>query len=96
MRGWMPEIKRRREFHEQVVAYDRLAEVFDFFKKWQLLPFDARAANECRLLQQQKVRIGTQDLKIAAIALVHNALLLSVNLRDFDKVPGLRVENWLA
>jgi tRNA(fMet)-specific endonuclease VapC len=36
------------------------------------------------------------DLKIAAIALVHDALLLSANLRDFRKVPGLRVESWLG
>ena len=35
------------------------------------------------------------DLKIAAIALAHDALLLSANLRDFQAVPDLRVENWL-
>ena len=35
------------------------------------------------------------DLKIAAIALSHAALLLSRNLVDFTRVPGLRVENWL-
>jgi predicted nucleic acid-binding protein len=34
-------------------------------------------------------------LKIAAIAMAESALLLSANLRDFQKVPGLRVENWL-
>ena len=36
------------------------------------------------------------DLKIAAICLVHDALLLTRNLVDFEKVPGLRVENWLT
>ena len=41
------------------------------------------------------LRIGSQDLKIAAIAMTQDALLLSANLRDFQKVPGLRVENWL-
>jgi tRNA(fMet)-specific endonuclease VapC len=39
--------------------------------------------------------IGTHDLKIAPIALVNDATLLSANLRDFEQVPGLRVENWL-
>jgi tRNA(fMet)-specific endonuclease VapC len=35
------------------------------------------------------------DLKIAAINLVHDAILLTRNLVDFAKIPGLRVENWL-
>ncbi len=37
----------------------------------------------------------TQDLKIAAIITVHDALLLSANLRDFRQVRGLPVESWL-
>jgi tRNA(fMet)-specific endonuclease VapC len=35
------------------------------------------------------------DLKIATIALVHDALLLSANLRDFQQVPDLRVADWI-
>ena len=45
-------------------------------------------------LRQQRVRIGTMDLKIAAIALGYNALVLSDNLRDFQQVPGLHAEDW--
>jgi tRNA(fMet)-specific endonuclease VapC len=45
-------------------------------------------------LRQAGIRIGTMDLKIAAIALTHDAMLLSRNLSDFKKVPGLRVEDW--
>jgi len=46
-------------------------------------------------LRQQKIRIGTMDLKIASIALVNDALLITANIRDFSLVPGLRCENWL-
>ncbi len=35
------------------------------------------------------------DLKIAAITLAHDALLLTRNIADFERVPGLRAENWL-
>jgi tRNA(fMet)-specific endonuclease VapC len=64
-------------------------------RRFSLIAFDARAADEFDLLRRLKVRIGSIDLKIACIALVHNVLLLSANLRDFQQVPGLRVEDWL-
>ena len=35
------------------------------------------------------------DLKIASIALVHDALFITANLRDYSLVPNLRRENWL-
>lgn len=35
------------------------------------------------------------DLKIASIALSQDALVLSANLRDFEQVPNLQVEDWL-
>ena len=34
------------------------------------------------------------DLKIASIAIANDALLLTRNLSDFSKIPGLRVEDW--
>jgi tRNA(fMet)-specific endonuclease VapC len=57
--------------------------------------FAALAAGEFMRLRRQGVRIGSLDLKIASIALVQGATLLSANVRDFRKVPGLKVENWL-
>src|SRR5262249_25168122 len=96
MRGWPGELGRRQEAHKQVPAYAMLADLFQFFSKWQVVPFDDRAADRFEALRKQRIRIGTPDLKIAAITLVHDAVLLSANLRDFEKVPELRVENWLV
>ena len=56
--------------------------------------FDEPAADRFEALRKQRIRVGTQDVKIASIALEHDALLLSANLRDFEQIPGLRVENW--
>ena len=95
MRGWLAEINRWRQFHKQIPAYERFAALFDFLSSWEIAHFDQRAAEECERLRKRRLRIGTQDLKIAAIAVVQKAVLLSANLRDFRRVPGLRVENWL-
>jgi tRNA(fMet)-specific endonuclease VapC len=61
----------------------------------EIVPFDDLAATRVNELRKQRIRIGSQDLKIAAMVLTCNGLLLSTNLRDFRQVPGLRVENWL-
>ena len=95
-RGWFAVIARHRDVRRQVKPYKELAELHKFLSGWTILPFDDAAADRFEQLRAARVRIGSMDLKIASIALVHGALLLSANLQDFQKVPGLRVENWLT
>jgi tRNA(fMet)-specific endonuclease VapC len=95
LRGWLAKINRLRDARHQVAAYDLLADLLDFLEDWEIVRFDARAADAFRRLREQKVRIGSADLKIAAVALTRGTLLLSANLRDFRQVPGLRVEIWI-
>jgi tRNA(fMet)-specific endonuclease VapC len=95
MRGWLAWINRSDDVHRQVPAYQELLRLFVFFSRWQVMPFDEQAASAFQDLRAQRIRIGTMDLKIAAIALVHDALLLSANLRDFQQIPNLRVANWI-
>jgi predicted nucleic acid-binding protein len=55
----------------------------------------ASVPGECVfVIRRQKIRIGTQDLKIASIAISQQATLLTRNYRDFVQVPGLLVEDW--
>ena len=80
MRGWLALIHRYHDVHRQIRAYQRLIDLFDFFSRWRILQFDERAADEFKRLRKEGVRIGTMDLKIATIALVNDALLLSASL----------------
>jgi tRNA(fMet)-specific endonuclease VapC len=63
-------------------------------------PFDRAASNaygEVRsLLQCRGTLIGPFDMLIAAHAISLDVPLATNNLREFRRVPGLRVENWLA
>ena len=93
--GWLAEINRRQPGRDQLRAYAQFYEAVDSFADTSILRFDEAAAEVFHRLASARVRVGTMDLKIAAICLAHSALLLTRNLGDFAKVPGLRVENWL-
>jgi tRNA(fMet)-specific endonuclease VapC len=67
----------------------------NFYEEFEIVAFDESAALRFDDLRSRRLHLGAMDLKIAAIALVNGALLLSANRRDFDRVPGLRLENWL-
>lgn len=95
LRGWLAQISRSSDAAKQVLAYAELTALIDFFGFWSILPFDDAAASEFKGFRKQRIRGGTMDLKIASIAVTHDALLLTANTRDFESVPGLRFENWL-
>lgn len=93
--GWMAEIHRKMAGRDQVKAYRQFQNAVEAFGDITLLPFDGEAAEVFHRLRALRLNVGTMDLKIAAVAISHGALLLSRNLQDFGKVPGLQVENWL-
>jgi tRNA(fMet)-specific endonuclease VapC len=96
LRGYLSTINRRAAGNEQVAPYAELLELMKFFSEWLIMPFDQTAAQQFHDLKARKIRIGTMDLKIAAIVLALGATLYSANLRDFRQVPGLSVEDWLS
>ena len=93
--GWFTLIKRHAAGRDQVRGYAQFQHSMTLLTQLTVLPFDDDAATTFEALQGQRIRIGTMDLKIASICLAHDATLLTRNLVDFEKVPGLRVENWL-
>ncbi|MBI4607252.1 MAG: type II toxin-antitoxin system VapC family toxin [Planctomycetes bacterium] len=96
MRGWLEAIHHEPDPRRQIRSYARLGHLFEFFASWTVVPWDDRAVGVFLDMWQRKVRVGTMDLKIASIVLANQATLLSRNLQDFRRVPGLRVEDWLA
>ena len=92
--GWNTYVNRANSPAGVVHGYQMMQNLLTDFANWQVASFDQVTAAKFESLRQQRIRIGTMDLRIAAIALVHGYTLLSRNLVDFQKVPGLVVEDW--
>ena len=95
LRGVLARTDRTLYPEERILAYQKLIERVSFFARWVILSLDAESAAAFLRLRCQGTRIGTMDLRIACIALAHDATLLTRNTVDFAQVPGLRFENWL-
>jgi len=94
MYGRLNEIKRASPSNSLVSAYSRLEVTVDYYKSIQILSFDQNAQVCFEELMRQKILDGIQDLRIAAIALSVNGIVVTRNHKDFGKVPNLQLENW--
>ncbi len=95
-RGWLAFQARARTIEQQVTAYRKLNRHLNIYCEIDVLEFDTEAAAEFERLRRSRIRIGTMDLKIAAIALTCKATVLTRNLKDFSRVPKLKIEDWTA
>lgn len=92
--GWWNEITRARNESESARNFQSLQETVRFFQTLPILPYNTLAVVEFERLRRAKIRIGTQDLRIAAIALSCNATVVTRNFRDFRQVPALNIVDW--
>lgn len=74
------------------------AKQLDFLQPYETLPFDDHAAllyGDIRaVLEKSGQTIGAHDIMIAAIALAHDLILVTHNIKHYSRVPGLRYEDW--
>ena len=94
MRGRLNVIRQATSSEQRILAYTRLLSTIHFLQNFSIINFDAMADNYYLELQAQKIRVGTQDLRIASIALSCSAVVVTRNHRDFGKVPNLMLEDW--
>jgi tRNA(fMet)-specific endonuclease VapC len=87
-------ISQAKKAAQVVRGYEFISQTLAAITPFIILPFDDPAATAFDQLKAQKVRVGTMDLRIAAIALARNLVLVTRNARDFGRVPGLQIEDW--
>jgi tRNA(fMet)-specific endonuclease VapC len=96
--GWMGRLNNLSPEANLITEYENLWQAVDCIRDFPILKFDADADSQyVQLLQTnpplRKKRLR-QDMRIAAIALSRDAVVITRNRRDFEQVPGLRVEDW--
>ena len=94
LRGRLAAIARHVNGPSQVQAYANLVASVQLFHQFPIVAFDLASQSHFQQLRSLRPRIGTQDLKIAAIALANKLTLLTRNRRDFGRIPGLLFDDW--
>jgi tRNA(fMet)-specific endonuclease VapC len=92
--GWQTRLRRARTDPDIALAERRLAEVLELMAGWEVLPMTVPALARYDGLRQAKFNVKSPDLRIAAVAMEVGGIVVTRNLRDFRRVPGLTCEDW--
>lgn len=94
MEGGLALVRKLQPKDQEAAGYKLLLDNFHALNRFAVLPYDLEAET---LFQEMPARIRRQgrcDCQIAAIALTHDATVITRNTRHFSEIPGLRFEDW--
>jgi tRNA(fMet)-specific endonuclease VapC len=89
LEGWQRALRQAKQDAQRDHVYRRMARTVECLAGWPVLPYTVNAMQRRGLLLRMKLNVGSNDLKIAAIALDCPATVVTRNARDFGRVPGL-------
>ena len=94
LRGRLAQVSEIKDGENQSTAYQLLTDTILMLSEFDVLQYDAKAREIYQLLKTQRIRVGTQDMRIASIVIAYNGILLTRNRKDFEKIPNLMIEDW--
>jgi tRNA(fMet)-specific endonuclease VapC len=94
--GRYAQVRRVRQPDQVARAYEPLAATVRFLGGLRILSFPETAIRRYEQLKALRLNVGKKNLRIAAIALDNSGTVVTRNLRDFQRVPGLTVEDWAS
>lgn len=92
--GWFTRVRQAKTKAAQAAASRLLANATMHLGQFPIFPLTETSIDEYERLVRLKLNIGAMNLRIAAIALELGAIVVTNNIRDFGRVPGLSVEDW--
>jgi tRNA(fMet)-specific endonuclease VapC len=97
--GWVGRLNAPSQANHQVRLYGKLSRIVAYLQEVKVLGLDDDAdlcfrqmLTEYPHLRKNRIQ---KDMRIAAIALSRDAVVITRNRRDFEQVPGLRIEDWI-
>jgi tRNA(fMet)-specific endonuclease VapC len=94
VRGRLGVLSRRLNSQARINAYGLLIGTLHVLQSLPIPPYDNRCEAEYQRLRSLHPRQGSQDLKIAAVTLVHHTTLLTRNRLHFAPIVGLTIADW--
>jgi tRNA(fMet)-specific endonuclease VapC len=94
MEGRIHEISRAKPPQKTIDAYNGLRTSAAFIASYAVEPFTLGSLARFEVLTKLRLNVAKDDLRTAAIALEAGAIVVTRNLRDFRRVPGLTCEDW--
>ena len=94
LRGRLAQIKKTSATDALAVAHSRFRQAIYDLAKLNILEFNTAAIAVFQDLKQRRLRVGSQDLRIAAIAIANGAIVVTRNRVDFGQIAGLKIEDW--
>jgi tRNA(fMet)-specific endonuclease VapC len=92
--GWYAELRRAKQAPVLAAVYQRMANTVRFYASLPIISLTEPAICRYEDLKRLKLKVGKTDLRIGAIGIEENAVVVTRNIRDFAQIPGLRVEDW--
>jgi len=92
--GWYTALRRAKRRDVLARVYEALAATTRALSGLCILSFPEPAIQRYEQLEGQRLNVGKMDLRIAAITLEHSGIVVTRNVRDFQRIPGLTLENW--
>jgi tRNA(fMet)-specific endonuclease VapC len=89
-------INRARDETQLLRGYEMMTRLVGNLKVIPTIGFDQKSLNVFKDLKSQQPKIGTMDLRIAAISISHNLTLLTRNHKDFSQISNLSIEDWTS
>ena len=94
LEGWQGALHQAKQDSKRELIYRQIAHTVESLSSWPVLTYTVPAMARRRALLRMRLNVGSNDLKIAAIALEHQATVVTRNIRDFARIPGLAYVDW--